>query len=245
MNYKEYTFSLNEKILYSTEGTILIAITAFTFYRSFIAFFIMLPFLYFFLKYKKEKMIHKRRHELLLEFRELILSVQSALNAGSSVENAFIDAGREIEKMYGSDGLMAREAAIMTRRLRSNETLERILQDLADRTGIEDILDFANVFTAAKRSGGDLTGIIRRASDVIGDKIDVLREIETELSAKQYETRVMEAVPFGIIFYLNIAQSDFLSVLYHNIVGTVVMTACLISYFVSFKMAEKITAIEV
>lgn len=245
MNYKVYTFSINEKIIYSAEGAILAAITAFTFYRSFTAFFIMLPSIYFFLKYKKEKLMYKRKHELLLEFRELILSVQSALNAGSSIENAFIDAGREIEKMYGANGLMAREAAIMTRRLRSNETLERILQDLADRSGIEDILDFANVFAAAKRSGGDLTGIIRRASNVIGDKIDVLREIETELSAKQYETRVMEAVPFGIILYLNIAQSDFLSVLYHNIAGTAVMTVCLVLYFISFKMAEKITAIEV
>ncbi len=245
MNYKVYTFSLNEKIIYSAEGAVLVAITAFTFYRSFIAFFMMLPSIYFFLKYKKEKLIYKRKNELLLEFRELILSVQSALNAGSSIENAFIDAGREIEKMYGVNGLMAREAAIMTRRLRSNETLERILQDLADRSGIEDILDFANVFTAAKRSGGDLTSIIRRASNVIGDKIDVLREIETELSAKQYETRVMEAVPFGIILYLNVTQSDFLSVLYHNIAGIAVMTVCLISYFISFKMAEKITAIEV
>ncbi len=245
MNYLEYSFSRNEWILYLFEGALLVCTVSFTFYRSFIAFLVMLPFLYFFLKYKKEELIRKRREELLLQFREYILAVQSALNAGNSVENAFIEAGREMEKMYGVKGLMAKEAVILTRRLRSNETLERILQELADRAELEDILDFANVFAAAKRSGGDLSGIIRRAGEVIGDKIDVLREIETELSAKKYETRVMEAVPFGIIFYLNITSPDFLSVLYHSAAGAVVMTVCLLLYAVSFRMAEKITAIEV
>ncbi|SKB97466.1 tight adherence protein B [Lachnospiraceae bacterium] len=245
MNYSEYRFSTNEKILYLAQGLMILGAVSFTFYRSVTAFFLMMPSLFFLYRYKKQKLIMAQKRELLLEFREMILAVQSALNAGSSVENAFIDAGREMEKMYGGQGLIVKEAEVLTRRLRSNENLERILQDMADRSGLEDILDFANVFAAAKRSGGDLSGIIRRASEVIGDKIDIKREIETELSAKQYETRVMELVPFGIILYLNITSPDFLSPLYHNAAGIAIMTVCLALYGTAFRMAEKITAIEV
>ena len=39
----------------------------------------------------------------------------------------------------------------------------------------------------------------------IGDKIDVKREIETILAAKQYEFRVMSAVPYVIIGYMTLS----------------------------------------
>ncbi|MCR4740695.1 MAG: hypothetical protein K5886_10620, partial [Lachnospiraceae bacterium] len=128
------------------------------------------------------------------------------------------------------------------RRLRSNETLEKILLDLSERSGIEDIEDFANVFAAAKRSGGDFTRIIRKAAESIGDKMDIRREIRTATSSKRYETRIMEAVPFGIIVYLNLTSPGFLSVLYHDLKGYVIMTVCLLLYLTGFCMAEKISA---
>ena len=120
--------------------------------------------------------------------------------------------------------------------------MEKILLDISDRSGIEDIEDFANVFAAAKRSGGDFTRIIRKAAESIGDKMDVRREIKTAISSRRYETRIMEAVPFGIIVYLNLTSSGFLAALYHNITGYVIMTVCLCLYLIAFVIAERITA---
>ncbi len=242
MNYDRYRFSGGEKIMYLFAGAGLTALISWTFYKSPVAFFILLiPLEYIFLRYMKISLIEKRKYELSLGFREAIMAVQSSLNAGYSVENAFIEAGRVMDSMYGESPIR-NEFRILTRRLRSNETLEKILLDLSYRSGIEDIEDFANVFAAAKRSGGDFTRIIRKAAESIGDKMDVRRDIRTAISAKRYENRVMEAVPFGIIIYLNITSADFLSVLYNNVTGSVIMTIALGLYTLGFIMAEKIVS---
>ena len=241
MNYDRYNFSPGERILYLGFGAVLDAAIAWTFYRSLPVFFILLiPSEIIFLRYIRQNLIEKRKYELSLEFREAIMAVLSSLNAGYSVENAFIEAGRVMEGLYG-ESLITEEFRILTRRLRSNEALEKILLDLAWRSGIEDIADFAGVFSAAKRSGGDFTRIIRKAADSIGDKMDIMREIRTSISARKYETKIMELVPFVIIVYLSLSSSGFLSSLYHGVTGTVVMTVCLALYATGFLMAEKIT----
>ncbi len=240
MNYDRYTFSRTESVIYPAAGLFIDFLIAWAFFREAVAFFIFLiPVEAVFLREVKKSLAEKRRYEFSLEFREAILSVQASLVAGYSVENAFIEAARVMENMYG-ESIITKEFRILTRRLRSNEALEKILSDLAERSGIEDIGDFAGVFSAAKRSGGDYIRIIRRAVDSISDKMDVRRDIRTAISSKRYENRIMEAVPFGIIIYLNISSSEFLSPLYHNIRGAAVMTACLGLYGAGFALAEHI-----
>ena len=240
MNYDRYSFSKTELIMYGALGLLLDALISWAFFRSTAAFFILLiPVLVVFFRAVRRSLLEKMRYEFSLEFREALLSVQASLNAGYSVENAFIEAEKVMEDMFGESPVTT-ELRIMTRRLRSNEALEKILSDLADRSGIEDVEDFANVFFAAKRSGGDFTRIIRKAVDSISDKMEVRRDIRTAISAKRYENRIMEAVPFGIIVYLNLTSSGFLSPLYHNIKGNIIMAFCLALYAFGVAMAERI-----
>ena len=180
-----------------------------------------------------------------MEFREAIMSVNASLTAGYSIENAFVEAGKDMAKLYGEDGLITREFVYLTRALRANETLENVLSDMARRSGVDDIRDFADVFAAAKRSGGDLNRIIRRAADTISEKMDVKREIETLTSSKRYENRIMEIVPFAIICYISLTSPDFIEALYHNATGIAVMTVCLIIYGAGFVMAERIVNIQI
>ena len=242
MNYDIYIFSREEKLIYSSLGALIALLISWSFYKNMIMFFVLLiPCEIFFLGFVKKDLIKRRKDELSLEFREALMAVQSSLNAGYSVENAFIEAGLVMEHMYG-DSIITKEFKVLTRRLRSNEVLEKILMELSDRSGNEDIQDFANVFATAKRSGGDFTRIIRKATDSIGDKMDVYRDIKTSISSKKYENRIMEAVPFGILVYLNVTSPNFLNPLYNNVKGFIVMTVCLAIYLAAFMLAEKISA---
>ncbi len=245
MDYSVYVFSPREKVLYATQGAAVLIAAGLLFYRSIISSLLLSPLLLIFFRKKKEELIRKRRYELMLEFKEAIASVQSALNAGYSVENSFLEAGRDMEERFGKEGLITKEFAVLKLRLRANVTLEEILLDLAGRSGIEDIRDFADVFQAAKRSGGDLSRIIRDCVNMISGKVEVRREIETLISSKKMETRIMEAVPFGMIIYISLTSPEFITPLYHNVIGAVVMTACLGFYAGGFLLAEKVVQIEV
>ncbi len=218
---------------------------SYVFYKSIIAFFILLPGGIFYAWYRLRTWRRDERSALAVQFRESILAVSTSLNAGYSVENAFIEAYHDMQKMYGDEAPITKEYHRIVLKLRDNEQLEDILKEFARRSRIEDINDFAGVFESAKRIGGDMTGIIKRAATNISEKIEVKREIETSMSARKLELKIMIIVPFLILFYLQASSPDFIGILYHNLRGQIIMTAALAIYLCGIIMAEKIINIEV
>lgn len=117
--------------------------------------------------------------------------------------------------------------------------------DLGRRSKAEDIESFAVVFQAAKRSGGDLKKILKKTSHMLGDKIEVKKEIEAALAAKKNEQFLMSLMPIGIILYMRLTSPGFLDVLYGNVFGAMVMTVCLGVYGFSYWLGRRIVDIEV
>ena len=106
-------------------------------------------------------------------------------------------------------------------------------------------MEFAIVFSVAKRTGGNLTEIISRTISVISRKIEVEKEIEVLVSAKRMEARIMNGVPFFIIFYIGLTSKGFFDPLYHNPFGIVLMTICMLVYLAAYLLSEKIINIVV
>ncbi len=246
IDYKSYDFTFRELVRFLLEGCVVTDFISLMFYDSFLPFLILVvPFLYFYLGKKKKELGEKRKQVLNSQFREAILSVASHLQAGFSIENAFAEAYRDIRQLYGRESLMGRELAWLLRRLENNEQLEQLLSELADRSGSEDIAEFAGVFSIAKRGGGDLRSIIAKTADVIGDKIEVRREIDTIMSEKRLEQKIMQCMPFVLIGYLSLTSKGFFDGLYHNMTGILLMTGCLAVYVFACFLSEKVLAIEI
>ena len=62
---------------------------------------------------------------------------------------------------------------------------------LESGASVEDIENFASVFYTAKRTGGDMNQVLQKVSRMLGDKIEVKKEIEATLAAKKSEQMVM------------------------------------------------------
>ena len=97
----------------------------------------------------------------------------------------------------------------------------------------------------AKRSGGNMTDIIGRTIAVISRKMDVEKEIDVLISSKRLEAGIMNIVPFFIIFYISITSNGFFDPLYHNVVGVILMTICMLVYFAAYLLSQKIVNITI
>lgn len=189
--------------------------------------------------------LRKKEQEFRNQFRDSIQSMASALKAGYSVENAIRETKKDILPMYGKDTRIIKEYSVMIRQLDMNRTAVQVLEDFSDRVNQEDVQNFVNVFTAAKKSGGDSISIIRNATRVISEKIDTEREIQSMLASKKMEFEIMCIVPFGIILYMKMTFSEFLDILYNSFAGTVTMTGCLAAYLAAYWFGRKMIRIEV
>lgn len=244
-DYAEYHFDSKERILYCMEGTALVAMIGYFFYQSWIACLCLSPLLLFFLREKKKELAKKRGQELSIQFKDLLLTVSANLKAGYSVENAFRESYRDMQMLYGAESPICQEIRHIITGLENNIVLEKLLYSLGQRSHEPDIMQFADVFMIAKRSGGNMTDILAKTAAVIEQKIETDKEIRLMISAKRMEQKIMNMVPFLIIFYVGTTSKGFFDVLYHNVIGIMIMTVCLGLYGAAYLLSKRIVEIEV
>lgn len=240
MDYEKYRFSKKQACGYLLSAAALAGGISFLFYRSAAAFFAAFLFLPLYLKRKRRQCIRRRKEDLTMQFKDAILAFANALTVGYSIENAWRETYQDMKLLYSEDADMMREISEMIRKLDNNAVLETLLLDFGSRAGVEDIMDFAEVFSVAKRSGGDLNKVIQRSVETISSKIEVRREIQICLAAKQYEQRIMNVIPAAMIMYISLSSPHYFDVLYHNAAGVLIMSACLLLYAGAFLLSEKI-----
>jgi len=190
----------------------------------------------------KEKQWRKR---LNLEFKDYMYGISNALLAGYSIENAFVEAQKDIKALYENQSVLIQELGNLKKRLNMKENLEKILQEFASASGSEDIESFVEVFCYAKRGGGDFLQIIQTTIRRIGDKIEVQEEIETVIAQKALEHKVMCVIPIVVLVFFRFSSPEFIGVLYGNLPGVLIMTVVLIFYALAMFWGAKIVEIEV
>lgn len=236
----KYTWDKKELLVFTCKSVGVVLFLAYFFYRSFWACLPLAVIGVAYFRMLQQKAQAKRGEELILQFKECILSVAASLKAGYAVENAFMESRMDMELLYGKDSLIYRELEQIRRGLVINITLEEQLFQLAQRSTGEEIRQFATIFSIAKRSGGNLSEIIRSSSELIGRRVDARLEMQTMLSGRRMEQNVMKVMPFAVLGYIGISYPGYFDMLYHNWQGVAVMTVCLFIYLAAYGLGEKI-----
>lgn len=244
-DYNCYHFTIKDNIKCIFQGLTVVIILGALFYRSIFGIILLSPLIIYYRRIRVKGLIKERKWKLNLEFKDGILALAAALEAGYSAENAFEEACKDLKQIYPDNSIISQEFAYIINQIRMNITVEKALGDFAERTGIEDILSFSEVFCTAKRTGGDLINVIKITSNMISDKIEVKREIVTLITAKRLEANIMKFTPLLILVYLSVSSPGFLDPMYHNLAGAAIMTVFLLFYLAAFLIIDKIISIEV
>ncbi len=227
------------------EAAVLSGLIAWLFYHSFWVFpcgVVLLPFLF---RRRLRQGAEKRRLRLREDFKEAIRVVASSMYAGYSVENAFVEAEKELRQLLGPGADMTRELHEINQQIRLNAPIENLLLDLAQRSGVEEIRSFGQVFGYAKRSGGDFPKVLRDTAERIAEKIELERELATLIAGKALEQKIMNVIPFGILAFVTLSSPGFLDIMYSSWGGRALMTGFLLFYGVAFLVSEKLVKIKV
>ena len=244
-NYWQQDIRRRDYLLATLVGVLAILMISYLFYGTCLCAILLSPYLIYFLKSWEKQWIEKRKNMFQLQFKEAVQALATALNVGYSVENAMREVLKDLQVIYKKDELIIREFRYMVRQLDVNFTIEKVLQEFSERTKEEDVQTFVTIFVMAKRSGGDMIGIIRNTVQQMSEKADIRREIGTIIASKKLEFKVMSAIPFGMIGYMKFSFSEFMGILYGNVAGVVIMTICFLGYVIAYEVGKRIVEIEV
>lgn len=245
IDYRNYRLSIREELECMAVTVLLAAIAAWILYKSPWGLLLCIVIFPVYRRDYRSKRIAKRKRELLLQFKDGMQSVSVALLSGYSIENAWQEAEKELRELHGADAYMTEEMRQMNSGIKMNQSVEQLLYLFAMRTGCEDIVGFAEVFRFAKRAGGNFGRVIQNTVHRIAERQEVEQEIETVLSGKKMEQRIMNVVPVLLLAYLNLTSEEFLSPLYGNLFGACIMTLAFAAYVGAFMLAQKMVAIKI
>lgn len=244
-DYEYYRFTILEWARYLGESVLICVVINALCYQNLFTFLFLLPVPFWYIRQKKRQLLRKRRQCLHYQFKDALNAINAGISAGLSLENAVMEAGKDLNRIYGAEKEMPGEFAYMTAQMRVSVPVEKLFYDLGNRSQVEDIRNFSEILAQSKRMGGNMRETIQNCVGIMEEKIDVKKEIDAMLAARKMEQNLMSLMPAGIIIYMHIASPGFLDVLYHNPLGMAVMTACLILYICAFIWGRRIVEIEV
>ena len=247
VDYSVYKLSLKEYVFYAVIASALFFFIGYLFYESIIASIVLASLGLLYPKIQKKTLLERRKEQLNLQFKEAISSLSASLAAGRSIENGFKEVVTDLYLLYPDPNtFIIREFEIINRRIENGETIENAILDFSVRSDIDDIQNFANVFITCKRTGGNLVEVIRRTSDIIGEKIDIQQEVSVMVAQKKFESKIMNVAPLGMILLLKYSAEDYLAPMYQwSSKGPLIMTICLIILVFSYWSSQRIMNIKV
>lgn len=187
----------------------------------------------------------KATFDMEKQFCTGLLFAAGVLESGYSLENAWKEMQEEVAELFGSDTAYCKMLRGINQGISVNQPLERLVLDAYRQTDSEIMKDFADVLYFARKSGGNLTRIMRGTANRILHKYQISEELQMAISAKKLELLVMNIMPFAILAYLRFSLTAFVASLYHNVRGCLVMTICLALYFAAWMLARRIVRIGV
>lgn len=171
----------------------------------------------------KKAMERKRVWQLTLAFKDAVLYFRNALIAGYSPENGMREALKGLEQMYHAEHRICTEFRRMISGMELGNSIEKVWLAFGESCAIEDVRQFAEILSVVKRTGGDVSLVLRQTGDILQDKIELKRELYAAVAAKEAEFKIMCVLPYVILIYLKLVAPSLSEALYHNALGIVFM----------------------
>lgn len=185
------------------------------------------------------------KKQLRTEFKTLAETMQNNLKVGYSLENAWILAVEEYEKVFGKAGKMWANLKSTCNGLACNKKIEDLLFSLAKDLQVEEIYELASFLIVTKQYGGNAVSLLQQFSSNLVRRFYVEQEIDTAFAAKKYEGILMLVMPFFLICYMRITNPGYMQIMYVSGIGKIIMTVCLIGIGCAYLWINKIMRIEV
>lgn len=184
-------------------------------------------------------MINRIKNRLTLQFKDMLDSLNSSVSAGKVMSSAFVDAEKDMQLQYGADSEICRELALINNGIVNGMTIEELIRDFGERSGIGDIRSFANVFLMANRRGGNMKTIISESKSIICDKIEIEQELRTMSSATKNELNIMMLMPLIVVPLI----SGFVQDGGNAALNIIVKIVGIIMFVIAYLIGRKITNI--
>ncbi len=242
-DYNEYIPTQKEKTLWFIIGMVVSGAVLYIFYESIVASIVIGAVCgIVFVPLRTKSVIKKRKAVLTTQFRGLLDALSTSIGAGKNMYDSFVNAADDLAVQFSYDSDIVKEVNLIRTGLDNNIQVEDLLLNFAERSGIVDVRNFANVFATCYKKGGNIKEVIKNTASIIGDKIEIQMELETMVSGQKNEQNIMLVMPIGFILVLKSMGGDLIDL--QSPTGILSVTVSLIIFIAAYFVSQKIMNIK-
>lgn len=187
---------------------------------------------------------NKKQSDLKLQFRELLDALATSIGSGKNVVDSFKAAHDDLSIIYSEDASIIKELNIVLDGLNNNIDIEKSLLDFGIRSGIDDIVSFANVFETCYRKGGNIKDVIKNTQQIISEKMEVEMEIQTIVSGSKNEQMIMTVMPILLVAVIKLMSPEF-AANFATPSGIISTTIAVVMFVASYFIGNVVLAIKI
>lgn len=197
-----------------------------------------------FIPVRTQQILKKRNKILRQQFRDMLECLTTSLGAGKNVTDSFIAVQGDLAIQYEEDAFILQELKAIISGMNNNQAIEDLLYDFGKRSGVKEILMFANIFKISYRKGGNIKDIICNTNEIMKDKMEIAEEIETVITSGKSELNIMMIMPILLIGMIKVMSPDFADN-FTSMTGIIATVVALVLFVAAFYIGRAVMEIKI
>lgn len=197
-----------------------------------------------FLPIRTKQIMKKKQNDLKLQFRELLDALATSIGSGKNVVDSFKAARDDLRVIYSEETAIIKELDVILDGITNNVDVEKSLLDFGIRSGLDDIISFANVFETCYRKGGNIKDVIKNTQQIITEKMEVEMEIQTIVAGAKNEQMIMTVMPIALIAIIKMMSPEF-AANFATPSGIISTTIAVVMFIVAYFVGNIVLAIKI
>jgi len=193
----------------------------------------VLPMLYF----KRRR--NGRLGRLTDQLPDVFELLSQALRAGNSLASAMQLVAQELPDPAGTEfGRVFHEQNLGLK-------IEDSLRNMADRLDVLDVRFFVTAVLIQRQVGGDLAEVLDKIGSVIRERLQLFGTVKALTAEGRLSGYVLLALPVLVFFILMYVNPEYISLLYTDPTGKMMLTIAIVMQLMGWAMIKKIVNIKV
>lgn len=197
-----------------------------------------------YLPIRTKQIMKKKQNDLKLQFRELLDALATSIGSGKNVVDSFKAAREDLRVIYSEETAIIKELDVILDGITNNVDVEKSLLDFGIRSGLDDIISFANVFETCYRKGGNIKDVIKNTQQIITEKMEVEMEIQTIVAGAKNEQMIMTVMPIALIAIIKMMSPEF-AANFATPSGIISTTIAVVMFIVAYFVGNIVLAIKI
>jgi tight adherence protein B len=183
--------------------------------------------------------VTRRRAAFDAQFPDVLDLVAASLESGASVAHAFQLVVDE------ADEPAAGEFGRVLTATRMGASLPEALEEAAIRIGSADLDWTVTAITVQQHTGGKLAEILRVVARTMREREEVRRELSALTAEGRLSAYILGSLPFGLAGFLLMANPGYLSPLYRDPLGLMLIAGASVLMLIGFAWLRRVVRVEV